>query len=189
MLFRWEALERAHLGEAEEDGLAVFRGEGPWGVSTLKINPLTNEPYVSLFEDKGDAIAYARLRALRTGSARRSGRGRVYFVLYYPHGGHDERGCAEASVHYRVLRGQRGARRTAGGYASERQEQVMVFKTKGLDSAGHIRWKLDKKYTVDVRDIEAEYEEARQARGTRKMTREERRGDPSGETLLYTEEL
>ena len=178
MLFRWEALERSHLGEPEEDGLAVFRGEGPWGVSTLKINPLTKQPYVSLFEKKGDAIAYARLRALRTGSPRRSERGRVYFVLYYPDGGHDEEGCAEGRVHYRVLRGQRGARQASGSYTSEHQEQVMVFEAKGLDATGRIRWKLDKKYTVDVRDIEAEYEEAREARGTRQMTRWERTGDP-----------
>jgi hypothetical protein len=80
---------------------------------------------------------------------------------------------------YRVLRGSRGAGHRKGTtYAEPGREQIMVFNDAGVLPNGKTKWVLNKGYTVDVPDIEAERETARRAKGPKKMTIWERRGDP-----------
>lgn len=123
--------------------LGTTRGSGSWGVSTLTINPVTGQPYISFFPTESQAIAYARRRALQTGSPTREG-GRVMYVVH----GDD--------VRYRVLRGMRGGRQRPGGGVSERQEQILVFEAAGLLPNNSIRWVLQPHLTVDITDRELE---------------------------------
>lgn len=184
MFFHWPALDPGEPGvdwplEGLDD-LGVFRGSGEWGVSTLRINPVFNEPYVSLFRSESEAIMYARLRALRSGSPRRSEKGRVMFVLRYQPGYSAAHGSPQGDIVYRVLRGQRGSRQAAGAthLFGERQEQILVFRLAGTLPNGQPHWVMAKHLSVNVRDLEKEYEEARLARGTQRLTRWDRTGDP-----------
>ena len=185
-MFRWLARDTGEpgvdwpLGAFDED-LGVFRGQGEWGVSTLKINPIHGEPYVSLYRSESEALSYARLRALRSGSPRRSEKGRVMYVLHYPPGVSAAHGIPEGIVKYRVLRGQRGSRQIPGTTThifGERQEQILVFYYAGELPGGKAHWKMARGLTVNVRDLEKEYEEARRAKGFKKLTRWDRTGDP-----------
>jgi len=178
MFFYWPALERGIPGvdwdfdelEGLED-LGVYRGEGDWGVSTLKINPVFNEPYVSLFRSESEAIMYARLRALQSGSPRRTEKGRVMFVLHYPLGHSAAHGVPQADIKYRVLRGERN-------FQGEQQDRIWVIRLAGSMPDGRPRWVLVKGLSVTVRDLEKEYEEARLSHGTQRLTRWDRGGDP-----------
>jgi hypothetical protein len=191
MFFYWPALEPGIPGvdwpHSTEDlygldglleDLEVFRGYGEWGVSTLRINPIHNEPYVTLFRSESEALMYARLRALRSGSPRRTEKGRVMFVLHYPP---SYSRTPQGDIKYRVLRGQRGSRQAPGQTThlfGERQEQILVFRLAGTLPTGQPHWVMAKGLSVNVRDLEKEYEEARLAKGRKKITRWERTGDP-----------
>lgn len=172
MLFRWDALE----GVEAEEGLGITRGDGPWGVSTLKVNPITGEPTITRFTTEADAIDYARTRATQTGSPVRSPAGRVFYILHW-----SVDSPVEGSLRYRVLRGQRGARQRAGAdhNIGERQEQILVFRHGG-EVPGHedsIRWVLAKDLTLDVEDPAAVQEATRLSKGKQRLTRWDREGD------------
>ncbi len=150
--------------------LGAHRGRGDWGVSTLKVNPITGMPTITLFATAGDAIEYARERALRSGPPERpvgatpdrSVKGRVYYVM---HGD---------NILYRALRGMRGEMKTHRDSIPQRNvEYVMVFEHKGELPNGKPRWDMIPGLSKPVPDLEAEYERMRDARGTEKLSRED----------------
>lgn len=183
MRLRWGSLER---GEASQGELGVYTGaieEGTWGVSTLTVNPVTHSPYVRLFEDEGEALAYARRRVAsgpplyyprRPGERQpeRNPNAKVYYVVQMPLRDYDsETGERAMYPRYRVLRGQRrgvdplhGERDPRRDYPPESKGTILVF-----DYAGTVetrvgprdRWKLNQGQSVDVIDIEAETERRR----------------------------
>jgi hypothetical protein len=53
------------FGRTAFGDLGVQRGSGAWGVSTLKLNPVTNDYYVMLFPTELQALNYARSRAAK----------------------------------------------------------------------------------------------------------------------------
>ncbi len=170
-LFRWPALENTFAQTSAE--LRVFRGVGAWGVSTLRVNPVTKGALVTRFVREADALDYARMRAAVTGSPRRND-GRTLYVLLLQTSG-------EWDIQYRVLRGERGLR-TRAGFPDDRkkQEQVLVFRNDGPLPNGKTHWVLDKSQTIDVEDQGVEQDKARALRGTKRMTFFDRYGDPEG---------
>ena len=167
--------------------LGVYRGSGTWGVSTLKINPVTNDPMVVLFETEGEALDYARQRALRSGSPvrvpgkppDRSVHGRIYYILRYLPNVYDDQGRRKGELLYRALRGMRGAMQAYQGSIQERNiEQILVFKLVG--EAPESRWVLVANQSVDVPQLEAEYEKERLSRGKQRISRVDMGRDPRG---------
>ena len=146
----------------------------------MRINPVTNDPYVTLFHNESEAIQYARRRAYQTGPAR--GRGNIYFVVHtLPYEG-DKFGRRKLSPKYRVLRGSRGRTQTkvtshprtqAASHPyplpQEFQEEVMVFNNNGVLPNGKIQWRLNKRLTIPVRDVELEQEKARELKAGRRV--------------------
>jgi hypothetical protein len=134
--------------------LGTFKGRGSWGVSTLKVNPMTGEPYVKLFETEAEAVDYARTRAYRGGqayfhrpfatkktkadpsAARPNPKARTYFVVQV-----FDRQISEPV--YRVLRGYLGGTRVSKQGYVERRAAVMVFNTNG---------KLNKSLTIEIEE-------------------------------------
>lgn len=171
-LFRWPALEQTYAQTSAD--LQVFRGVGPWGVSTLRMNPVTKSPMTTRFSREADALDYARLRAAVTGSPHRAKDGRVLYVLLLQTSG-------EWDIQYRVLRGERGLR-TRAGFPDDRkrQEQILVFRNDGPLPNGRTHWVLDRSQTIDVDDPDVERDKARALRGTKRMTFFDRYGDPEG---------
>jgi hypothetical protein len=135
--------------------LGTFKGRGSWGVSTLRLNPISQEPYVRLFETESEAVQYARTRTYRSGQAyfhrpfatkktkadpreaRPNPKAKTYFVVQV-----FNRQISEPYV-YRVLRGYLGGTRVSKQGYVERRAAVMVFNANG---------KLNKSLTIEIEE-------------------------------------
>lgn len=131
-----------------------------FGVSTMRVNPITGVPYVTAFSTLGEAVGYARDRAAAAKpAAKAKKRSGAYFVFNRD----------DDAILLRVVRGW--LQRPGEQSKAERQEAVMVFEPKGDKG-----WRMRRDLTVWVTDWDEEREKARLARGERAMTREERFG-------------
>lgn len=190
MRIPWEELE----GGADQGLEMTFRGEGDWGVSTLRgyyergqltDDPPERDPYVTLFDTEAAALSYARKRA-------RAASGTSYYVMDY------RPDPDEPAIVYRVLRthlGQKQRKKGAGDTSmlEASREVVGVFinvrdpipgtdppqkrieypdgtviygqpNLIGRKDGDYIRWKMLPGLTEEIVDIEIQREE--QARKT-----------------------
>jgi len=167
---RWNAVERSK----RPSDLGVWRGQGRWGVSTL--NPTAvGDIYVTLSEDLGSAISYAKERAYQSGEPyerdpeRRPGepphpsvRGRIYYVFEAPR---REMAYEDIVPLFRALRGRRGG-----------VETLIVEKNTGLTAHDppKIRWKKARGLEERVPDYEAEMDIRAARRKTEQIAPEDR---------------
>jgi hypothetical protein len=156
-MFRWGALEAQQSDFGDLSGFGVYTGDidGVWGVSTLNTNPISGQPYVRMFSEERDAVAYARSRAAKgpllyyprqPGQVRpvRNEKARIYYVVSMPKNKYDaETGERAMLLAYRVLRGHLSGK--------DPQQGVLVFEhTKRIGDKDH--WKLKRSLSIAEND-------------------------------------